>query len=139
MGDKKIEAAPLLAVFEKWGFPRTLCGLGFRIRKLRRFADFHLEHYPVIYSNGTGLSEGVGAETAPPPLLRALDQSSPHRVAMNVPHLFHLLSSAPEFVVEETGLPDVLRHWIQPKSFLRGLLLLAALAGGKHPSRYSQL
>ena len=76
--------APLLAVFEKWGFPGTLRDLGFRACERRAFADFHLEHRPVIYPNWASFPEGVGAETTPPPLLRALHQSPPHRVAMNV-------------------------------------------------------
>jgi hypothetical protein len=63
-----------------------------------------------IDRNDRFFARGVGAETAPAPLLRQCYQSALHRVAMHVAKLLHLLFATPDIEVIETGLPEGIRH-----------------------------
>src|SRR5579862_3003652 len=76
-------------------------------------------------------------ETAPRPLSRALHQSSPYRIPMNITQLFGLLGVTPHIEIVVTGLPE--RAALRATQALGDILLQHLQCDGKFGSlRLSQ-
>src|SRR5208282_5605915 len=63
-----------------------------------------------FHAHQSGLPVEIGAETAPPPLLRALHQSPFHRIPVDVTQLLDVLARAPHIEIVEALLPNRLPH-----------------------------
>jgi hypothetical protein len=78
--------------------------------------NLHLQHFPIIGFDGTGLAQEVGAETAPAPEFRRGHQAALHRISMHVTKFFDAFVFGPHIEIVEPFLPDVLREVVEQNS-----------------------
>jgi hypothetical protein len=93
-----MKAAPLVAVFDGWGFMLMVSG------------DFpHLKFGPLwlVHENGTGLSVLVVSKTAPCPLLWFEHESAFYRVLMHVAKFLRTLVLCEHNKIVEATLPNM--------------------------------
>src|SRR5450755_1437911 len=71
-------------------------------------SNLHFQNLPRIHGDRPGFAERAGAETAPAPKLRRLNQSALHWIPMHVAKFLDPLAFAPNIEIVESLLPDVL-------------------------------
>jgi hypothetical protein len=100
----------------KMGYPTQTCLCGI-LTGLRGTGPFRREDR--VHRDRTFLAEGVEAEAAPAPLLRALHQSARDRIAMHVAQFLDALLLGPNVEVVEARLPEALGDGVWEKSHLQ--------------------
>jgi len=75
--------------------------------------NLHLQNFPIIDVDQTGLAKEVVAITAPAPQFRSRDQTTLHRIAMHIAEFFDAFAFGPDVEIVKAFLPDVLRRVIE--------------------------